>query len=102
MQDLSQGDIVKLGGYKDLFLVVSKNAYLRVTDMIHVCPVSPRIKEGPLHICINGKQGTKGVVLCEQIRLVDAATRGAQRIDRLSYGDIMEVSDAIQGIFEYD
>jgi mRNA interferase MazF len=41
-------------------------------------------------------------VVCEQIKLIDPGSRSCKRIDRLSYGQLMNISDALQGIFEYD
>ncbi len=102
MTDLSQGDIVKLQGFRNCFLVVSNNAYIRATGMFHVCLMTTWEKEGPLHIRVCGAEGTEGVVSCEQLRLIDPASRGVQRIDRIDHRDIMEVFDAIQGMFEYD
>ena len=99
---LSQGDIVKLQGYTNYFLVVSNNAYIRSAEMFHACLMTTWEKDGPLHIRVKGVNGTEGVVSCEQIRLIDPASRGFQHIDRLAYRDLMEVSDAIQGMFEYD
>ena len=69
MNDFSQGDIVKIVGFRSSFLVVSKNAFIRAAHMFHV---------------------------------IDPDARGCRRIDRLSYGNLMNISDALQGIFEYD
>ncbi len=42
-----------------------------------------------------------GYVQCEKLALLDLNVRGYSRIDRIRYPDIMEVTDAIQGIFDY-
>ena len=39
MNDFSQGDIVKIVGFRNSFLVVSKNAFIRAAHMFHVCPL---------------------------------------------------------------
>ena len=49
-----------------------------------------------------GNEGKEGTVICEQIKFIDPAIRACTRVDHVSYSDIMEVSDTIQGIFEYD
>ena len=56
----------------------------------------------PVHIKICGKNGTSGVVICEQMKAIDPRARVCSRVDALTYPDIMNVSDTIQGIFEYD
>ena len=83
MIDLFQGDIIKIGGFKSLFMIVSNNAFIQATGVFHVCPVLEN-------------------VLCEQIKLIDPEARNCRRLDRLPYGTVMDISDALQGIFEYD
>ena len=102
MNDFSQGDIVKIVGFRSSFLVVSKNAFIRAAHMFHVCPLLSNVSEGPLHSRVVGVDGTEGFVICEQIKLIDPNARSCKRIDRLSYGNLMNISDALQGIFEYD
>ena len=102
MIDFYQGDIIKLAGFKNAFLIVSKNAFIKATKVFHVCPIIENYPNGPLHIEIEGKEGTKGTVICEQVKLIDPSVRGFSRADRVSYETIMNISDAIQGIFEYD
>ena len=40
--------------------------------------------------------------MAEQIKLIDPAASGCRRVDRLTYASVMDISDALQGIFEYD
>ena len=42
------------------------------------------------------------IVACENIKLIDPETRYCMRIDRIPYDMIMNVSDILQGLFEYD
>lgn len=103
MNEVYQGDIIKITGFrKQLFVIVSNNAFIRAAGVFHVCPMLPGIPAGPLHIPVKGNKGETGTVICEQIKLIDPAARGCNRIDLLKYEDIMNVSDAVQGIFEYD
>ena len=102
MEGFSQGDIVKIQGFRSPFLILSKNAYISSTNTFHVCPFLEKEKEGPLHIPAKGIRGTEGKAICEQIKLIDPAFRACSRQDRLSYKKMMEILDALQGIFEYD
>lgn len=103
MNEFCQGDIIKISGYnRRLFVIVSKNAFIRATGIFHVCPMIPEIPAGPVHIQVKGRNGESGTVICEQIKAIDSGARGCNRIDLLAYKDIMNVSDAVQGIFEYD
>jgi mRNA interferase MazF len=103
MTELFQGDIIKINGFKkQLFVIVSKNAFIKATGLFHVCPMIQGIPAGPIHIQVKGKNGESGTVICEQIKAIDPMARGCNRVDLLAYEDIMNVSDAVQGIFEYD
>ena len=103
MSEFYQGDLIKISDFKkQLFLIVSKNAFIKATGIFHVCPMIAGVPAGPLHIQASGKKGTSGTVICEQIKAIDPKARGCNRVDLLAYEDIMNISDAIQGIFEYD
>ena len=103
MNNFFQGDIIKIAGFKkQLFVIVSKNAFIKATGIFHVCPLISGIQAGPIHIPVNGKNGASGTVICEQIKAIDPTARGCNRVDLLAYDDIMNVSDTVQGIFEYD
>ena len=103
MNGFYQGDIIKISGFKNqLFVIVSKNAFIKATGIFHVCPILPGVQAGPIHIQICGKKGKSGTVICEQIKAIDPKARGCYRVDLLAYEDIKNVSDVIQGIFEYD
>ena len=103
MNEFYQGDIIKITGFKkQLFVIVSKNAFIKATGIFHVCPMLSNVQAGPIHIPVSGKNGESGTVICEQIKAIDPKARGCNRVDLLAYGDIMNVSDAVQGIFEYD
>ena len=103
MIDFKQGDIIKIEGYRQQkFVIVSKNSFIKATGFFHVCPVFKDIPDGPVHIVVKGKGKTVGTVICEQIKAIDPNARKCRREDFLYYEDIMNVSDAIQCIFEYD
>ena len=100
--DFYQGDIIRISKLPDRYLIVSKNAFIRSAGVFHVCPVLKTLKEGPAHIKIHGYHGEEGVVVCEQIKFTDPSVRSCMKTDSISYDQIMNISDVIQGIFEYD
>ena len=103
MTEFCQGDIIRIETFKKKsFLIVSKNSFIRATGVFHVCPVLSAAKEGPLHIAVTGMEKQGGIVCCEQVKLIDPGARSCTKTDRIPYGEIMNISDAIQGIFEYD
>lgn len=103
MNQFFQGDIIKIADFqKQLFVIVSKNAFIKATGIFHVCPMIPGVSAGAVHIPADGRGGESGTVICEQIKAIDPKARTCNIVDRLAYEDIMNVSDTVQGIFEYD
>lgn len=102
MTDFAQGDIIRISNSKYMFVIVSNNSFIRATGVFHVCPFVSGLPAGPVHIVGKGKKDATGTIPCEQIKLIDPEERNCSRVDSLPYETIMEVSDAIQGIFEYD
>ena len=74
-----QGDIIKVEKIKPPVLVVSKDFF---------------------HIWTSTKE-VEGYVQCEKIALLDLSVRGYEIIDSMPLSELINISDAIQGIFEY-
>lgn len=94
-----QGDILKIEKISLPVLVVSKDYFNQTGEMIG-CPVYSKGVAGPLHIPVNGDE-IKGYVHCEKMKLLDLNVRGYSKIDRIHMPLIMDITDAIQGIFGY-
>ena len=43
----------------------------------------------------------EGYIQCEKLALLDLSVRSYKKVDRLPITEMINVSDAIQGIFEY-
>lgn len=99
MADLHQGDIIKIEKINHPVLVVSKD-FFNTSNQIIGCPIIKNSYPGPLHIWICTEE-SEGYVQCEKLALLDLAVRGYKKIDRLPLSETMNISDAIQGIFEY-
>lgn len=99
MLPISRGDILKLEHIKGCVLVVSNNTFNQYENAI-VCPISKDQQETALHIPIETSE-VKGTVWCEQLKLLDLRVRGFSKVSELKYEDIMNITDAIQGIFDY-
>ena len=44
-------------------------------------------------------ENTEGYIQCEKFALLDLSIRGYKKVDRLPISEMINVSDAIQGIF---
>lgn len=96
---LHQGDIVRIEKIKSPILVTSKDFFNQTGEIIG-CPIFQDSTASPLHIKIR-TEITEGYVQCEKLSLLDTDARGSIKIDRISMMDIMNITDAIQGIFDY-
>ena len=99
MESLHQGDILKIEKIKHPVLVVSKD-FFNTSGEIIGCPVIKNSTPGPLHIWMDTEEN-EGYIQCEKLALLDMSLHGYKKVDRLSISEMMNVSDAIQGIFEY-
>lgn len=96
---ISQGDILKVEGLQGLFLVVSKNTF-NLTEQAILCPVATNLRPAALRIYVKGRE-TEGIAVCDQIKLIDLRRRGYSYRDQITQADIMNITDAIQGMFDY-
>lgn len=99
MQKVEQGDLLKVGGLKYPVIVVS-NYFFNESGKAIVCPIVKETIEGPLHIKLKDCP-VEGYVLCEQVRFVDLAERRFSKMTATHYFDIMDISDAVMGMFDY-
>lgn len=99
MKEIAQGDILTVERINTPILVVSKTFFNR-TEQIIACPVLKNASEDPLHIPIIAAD-MQGIVLCEQMKLLDLPVRGYKKISELKIEDVMNIADAIQSIFDY-
>ena len=99
LYEINQGDILIIERINTPVLVVSK-AYFNKMEQIIACPIQREASEDPLHISINTKE-VKGIVLCEQMKLLDLRVRGYKKSLELPLNEIMNITDAIQSIFDY-
>ena len=96
---LHQGDILKIEKIEHPVLVVSKDFFNSSGEIIG-CPIIRNSAPGPLHIWMATKEN-EGYIQCEKLALLDMSFRGYKKVDRLPISEMINVSDAIQGIFEY-
>lgn len=99
MDALHQGEILKIENIKHPVLVVSKD-FFNTSGEIIGCPIIKDSMPGPLHIWMSTEEN-EGYIQCEKLALLDLSVRGHRRIDRLPISEMINISDAIQSIFEY-
>ncbi len=95
----SQGEIVCLEESGRNVLVVSRD-FFNLTGLCVLCPVVSEADPDALHIPV--RDGAfSGVVLCEQLKSLDLSKRFYRSVGRLPMEQIMDITDAVQAIFDY-
>lgn len=97
-ETLHQGDIAKIEGIKSPVLVTSKDFFNQTGEIVG-CPIFQDSTASPLHIKIRA-DSTEGYAQCEKLALLDLNARGFLKTDRISRSDIINIADAIQGVFD--
>lgn len=96
---VEQGDLLRVDGIKWPVIVVSNN-FFNTSGKVIACPILADAIEGPLHIRLKDCP-VEGFVLCEQMRYIDLEARRYSRLSATHYFDIMDISDAVMGIFDW-
>ena len=99
MATIEQGDLLKVSGIPYPVIVVSNN-FFNQSGKVIACPIVPNAAEGPLHIKLKDS-AVQGYVLCEQVKYLDLKARHYSRLSETHYFDIMDISDAVMGMFDY-
>ena len=96
---VKQGEVLKVDKLHFPVLVVSKT-FFNQEDLVIVCPILKESNISPLHIDISSDQ-IEGYVHCEDLRLLDLKVRRFSVIDCIDMSSIINITDAVQGIFDY-
>ena len=82
-------------------LVVSNdtfNSYAKTGAM--VCPVTSTDRNSPLHVRLDERTSTSGVIMCDQAKILDIASRSAEFIEAAPEDIVLEAVDIVAGILE--
>lgn len=99
MTEIQQGEVLCLDKNRQYVLVLSREFFNR-SGMAVVCPLGNHVAVDALHIDIFTETYT-GTAMLEQLRSLDLQARHYRRISRINYEQIQNISDAVQGIFDY-
>ena len=89
---VKQGTIIKINfdpqaeheqaGYRPA-VVISNDVFNEKTALLIVCPITNTNNHFPLHIPLDERTKTTGVILCEHIKALDLNSRTFQKIEQL-------------------
>ena len=101
---VKQGDIVKVSfdpqsgheqsGYRPV-LVVSNNKFNSAAKLAIVCPITNTNNKFPLHVSLDERTKTTGVVLCENVKALDLNAREHLFVEKIPKDILERVIDII-------
>lgn len=80
-------------------LVVSNDFFNEKTNMTIVCPISNTNSHFPLHVPLDERTQTTGVVLCQHIRSLDIEARGYSIIEEIPEDLLEKILNIVQALF---
>lgn len=63
-------------------VVVSNNTFNQFTKLAVVCPITNTNRGFPLHVPLDGRTQTTGVVMCELAKALDVGARGIAFVEK--------------------
>ena len=106
---VKQGDIIKVSfnpqmgheqaGYRPA-LVVSNDIFQTQTKLAVVCPITNTDNKFPLHVSLDSRTKTTGVILCEHIRTLDLNSGPHIFVERVPDDILDKVIDIISAEIE--
>ncbi len=109
-----QGDIIRIDfdpqtGHEQKgrrpAIVVSNNTYNNFAKgAAMVCPITNTDRDIPIHLRLDGRTKTTGVVMTDQVKALDIRKRNADFIEKAPEDFVMEICDIVSGFteIEYD
>ena len=101
---VKQGTIIKINfnpqkgheqaGYRPA-LVISNNIFNEKSKLSIVCPITNTNNYFPLHVPLDNRTKTTGVILCEHIKALDLNSRNYQEVEKLPNDLLQDVIDIV-------
>ena len=81
-------------------LVISNDLFNKYSEMAILCPITNTDKNHPLHVRLNDKTKTNGVVLCDQVKTMDIKIRNFKYLESIPEDILENVLDIVFSIIE--
>ena len=81
-------------------MVVSNNIFNEKTKLSIVCPITNTNNHFPLHIPLDNRTKTTGVILCEHLKSLDLNSRTYQVVEKLPQDILDKVIDIVYSEIE--
>ena len=106
---VKQGDIIKVSfgpnsgheqkGFRPA-LVISNDEFNKRTKLAIVCPITNTDNSFPLHVPLDSRTTTTGVILCEHLRTLDLGSRKNKFVEKVPADILRKVTDIVSAEVE--
>ena len=83
-------------------IVVSNNTFNSFTSIAVVCPITNINRGIPIHVPLDNRNQTTGVIMCDQVKSLDIKMRNAEFVEKVPEDILVEVVDIIYGFIEVE
>lgn len=108
---VKQGEIIRLNfdpqlgheqsGFRPA-VIISNQAFHRYTQLVIACPITSNEKAFPLHLPLDHRTITQGVILCEQPKTLDLRARPFKVIETLPKDLLKRVIEVVYAEIRMD
>jgi mRNA interferase MazF len=81
-------------------IVISNNAFNALSCGALVCPITNTNRGIPLHVQLDSRTKTTGVIMCDQVKALDMQSRNATFIEKAPEDLISEAVDIVIAMVE--
>ena len=107
---VNHGDIIKINfnpqkgheqaGYRPA-VVISNGFFNKKTNLAILCPITNTDNKFPLHIPLDNRTQTTGVVLCEHVKTVELNARPYTVVEKIPVDILLKVIDIVFSEIEF-
>ena len=83
-------------------VVISRAAFYGNTSFVIVCPITSTMRRFPLHIPLDSRTKTSGMILCEQMRTIDIEARGYTVLEQIPKDILQRVIKLVKAEIELE
>ena len=81
-------------------LVISNELFNKYSEMAILCPITNTDKNHPLHLNLDKRTKTTGVILCDQIKTMDIKVRNFKYLENIPVDLLETVLDIVFSLME--
>ena len=81
-------------------LIISNEVFNKYSEMSIVCPITNTDKNHPLHIKLDKRTKTTGVILCDQIKTIDIKVHNFKYLEDIPVDLLENVLDIVFSLME--